>query len=94
MLLQAQKNFQSFITGFKFNLGYCGAHYLLGLPSEKKGDEMLVSLSDHFNWFGHTYSHTKTHGLSLSELYTSMKLNKQFAKVPNTNNTCKNYTDT
>lgn len=53
---------------------------------------MLVSLSDHFNWFGHTYSHTKTHGLSLSELYTSMKLNKQFAKVPNTNNTCKNDT--
>lgn len=42
---------------------------------------MLVSNSEQFNWFGHTFSHTKTHTLSLNELHTSMKQNQQFAKV-------------
>ncbi|XP_019854532.1 PREDICTED: bifunctional heparan sulfate N-deacetylase/N-sulfotransferase-like [Amphimedon queenslandica] len=80
VLLKAQQTFQNIIPGFKFNLGYCGELYRVGLPSETKGDEMLVSHSEQFNWFGHTFAHTKTHTLSLNELHTLMKLNQQFAK--------------
>jgi hypothetical protein len=80
-MINAQKQFQSIMNGFQFNLGFCGSYYQKGLMSEKIADKLLVSNAQLFKWFGHTYEHSKPHTMSLSSLYLSFKQNKLFAKV-------------
>lgn len=80
-MLDGQRLFQSYIPGFKFNLGFCGAHYKRGTPAERNGDEKLIANADKFIWFGHTYQHSKPHTMSVSALYSSLHQNKEFAHV-------------
>jgi heparan sulfate N-deacetylase/N-sulfotransferase NDST2 len=82
-MINAQKQFQSIMNGFQFNLGFCGSYYQKGLMSEKIADKLLVSNAQLFKWFGHTYEHSKPHTMSLSSLYLSFKQNKLFAKKHN-----------
>lgn len=44
-LLSAQKKFASFISGFKFNLGFSGKYYHKGNSDEDDGDDMLIGSS-------------------------------------------------
>ena len=80
-MIQAQKSFQNYIPGFKFNLGFCGAYYEHGLLNEIRGDRLLVANADKFNWFGHTYKHLQPHKIAYDKLLSLMIENKKFAKV-------------
>ena len=80
-MLNGQALLKTYIPEFKFNLGFCGSHYRQGVLAERKGDEMLVAHADKFNWFDHTYEHSKPHTMSVNALYLSLKQNKEFAIV-------------
>lgn len=69
------------MSGFKFNLGFCGINYLLGSPSEIEGKKELVKNAGKFSWFDHTYSHVQPHKIKYEKLVEEMTKNKQFAQV-------------
>jgi heparan sulfate N-deacetylase/N-sulfotransferase NDST2 len=64
---------------FKFNLGFSGYYYQSGNDKENKGDQLLVENSNRFNWFDHSWSHTRVNILNSSSLRELMYYNYNFA---------------
>lgn len=81
-LIEAQRQFSSVIDGgFKFNLGYSGKYFLRGDELEDEGDKQLIKLANEFNWFCHSWSHSKAHlSANSSRIERELLLNQQFGK--------------
>lgn len=80
-LIEAQESFAHLIDGgFKFNLGFSGKYFKHGDEIENAGDEYIISKADHFNWFCHTWSHSKAHLANDTDaIETELRKNLQFA---------------
>lgn len=72
---------QQYMPGFKFNMGFCGIHYLFGSTGEVEGKKELVKNAEKFSWFDHTYSHVQPHKIKYERLVEEMSKNKKFAQV-------------
>lgn len=81
-LIDVQERFSHLVDGgFKFNLGFSGKYFKHGDEIENSGDEYLISMANHFNWFCHTWSHSKAHLTNdTGAIETELRKNLQFAK--------------
>lgn len=83
-LIEFQEKLQTFISGFKFNVGFSGKYYYRGFADENRGDDYIIKNAHHFRWFCHTYSHSQAHITNNDTIIENeMLLNKEFAKNKN-----------
>lgn len=81
-LIATQKQIETLVPGFKFNLGFSGKYFHHGTPEENLGDDMLLRNVDQFNWFSHMWNHQQPHLYdNLTLLMNDMLLNKEFGKA-------------
>ncbi|VDK81715.1 unnamed protein product [Cylicostephanus goldi] len=79
-LLESQNAMRRFVTNFTYMLGFSGGYFRNGDDSEDKGDELLVELADHFNWFPHMWRHNHAHEHNSTYLEATMAQNLMFAQ--------------
>lgn len=81
-LIDTQGRFSHLIDGgFKFNLGFSGKYFKHGDHIENAGDEYLISRADRFDWFCHTWSHSKAHLMNdTNAIEMELRKNIRFAK--------------
>lgn len=81
-LVRSQTRLCSLIPGFRYNLGYVGAAFKSSpIQEENAADQLLAEHAYIFDWFPHTFNHTKPHLQNISALVSAMRRNKEFAKV-------------
>ncbi|CAH8653041.1 unnamed protein product [Schistosoma haematobium] len=79
-MIKAQNYWRTFIPGFTFNLGFCGAFLSKSRWSDKIVYNYILQNRHKFWWFSHLWHHGRPHMMNKTFIQQDIERNQVFAK--------------